>query len=593
MNSTRLEEATEAVSPRSTNSVGMLFGLLRQQWRPLAVAGAISVVAAGLNLAQPLIVNRIIATIGQGPVGSLVVILTALVVLTAAVEAIQQFLMTRTAESTVLGLRKKLIARILRLPIPIHDTHRSGDLISRLGADTTLVRTAFTGGLVEAFGGILVLIGAVVAMAVIDTSMLLIVITVGVGAIICVLFASTKVQHLTLTTQESVGGLGSSLERALSAIRTIRASRAEAQIETEIYRAAQSAYRQGVRIARIESVLWPVSGLALQVAFLAVLGIGGARVATDAISVADLVTFVLFLFLVAMPLNQVFSAIITVRSAIGALERVNEVLALPAEESNNPVTATMARPRSGDEQSGARALAVENLTFGYEFENPVLHEVSFTVPAGSTTAIVGPSGSGKSTLLALIERFYELDCGRIFLDGTEIAGMDRAILRAQIGYVEQEAPIMAGTVRDNLTLGPTPVNDAECDEVLASVNLAKRFAREEGLETVLGERGVNLSGGERQRLALARALLSQAPLLLLDEPTASVDSHNEELIQNAIKTASRGRTLIVVAHRLSTVVSADQIIVLDNGKVQGNGTHPELMRTNSLYRDLARHQLLT
>lgn len=590
-----INAAPRSSPPGSMRSAGVLVGLLRQHWRPLAGAGVISLVAAGLNLAQPLVVNRIIATIGHGPVGMLVVVLTALVVLTAVVEAIQQFVMTRTAESAVLGLRRDLIRRILRLPIGVHDAHRSGDLVSRLGADTTLVRAAFTGGLVEAFGGMLVLIGAVAAMAILDTVMLLIVLSVGVGAIICVLLASTKVQHLTLATQESVGALGASLERALSAIRTIRASRAEPQIEAEIGDAAESAYSQGVRIARIEAVLWPVSGLALQVAFLAVLGIGGARVATGAISVADLVTFVMFLFLVAMPLSQVFSAILTVRSAIGALQRVHQVLDLPIEDDTDLNTdrnhAQDHTPSSGT--GGAEALTMENVSFGYEPEAPVLSQVSFSVPTGTTTAIVGPSGSGKSTLLALIERFYDIDAGRILLRGTNIAAMDRADLRAQIAYVEQEAPILAGTVRANLTLGSPHLADPECERVLDKVNLSARFRRADGLETVLGERGVNLSGGERQRLAIARALLSHAPLLLLDEPTASVDSNNEELIQHAIAAAARERTLIVVAHRLSTVTSADQIIVLDRGQVQARGTHPELMRTSPLYQDLARRQLLT
>lgn len=590
-----VSEPLESAPPVSRHSAGVLVELLNRHRGTLAVAAVISLVAAGLNLAQPLVVNRIIDTIGQGPVGMLVAGLTLLVVLTAVVEASQQFIMTRTAESAVLGLRRSLIARILRLPISVHDTYRSGDLVSRLGADTTLVRAAFTGGLVEAFGGMLVLIGAVVAMALLDTVMLLIVLTVGVGATICVLFASTKVQHLTTAAQDSVGDLGANLQRALSAIRTIRASRAEPQIEAEIGEAADTAYSQGVRIARIESVLWPISGLALQVAFLAVLGIGGARVATGDISVADLVTFVLFLFLVAMPLSQVFSAIITVRSAVGALQRVHQVLDLPAE-SDNDRHAPTCHPRAqllAAESSSAGSLVVEDVSFGYEPGSPVLTDVSFRVPAGTTTALVGPSGSGKSTVLALIERFYEPDAGRIMINGTDISTMGRDELRSQIGYVEQIAPVLAGTVRDNLTLGASHLTDTQCEAVLDKVNLRNRFRRASGLDTVLGERGVNLSGGERQRLAIARVLLSNASLLLLDEPTASVDSHNEALIHSAITAAAADRSVIVVAHRLSTVTSADEIVVLEDGAVRARGTHTDLMSTSPLYQDLAQRQLLT
>ncbi|HUH54028.1 MAG TPA: ATP-binding cassette domain-containing protein, partial [Microbacteriaceae bacterium] len=208
--------------------------------------------------------------------------------------------------------------------------------------------------------------------------------------------------------------------------------------------------------------------------------------------------------------------------------------------------------------------------------------------------LVGPSGAGKSTILSLIERFYDPDSGTLALHGTDLRAIDRAQLRSQIGYVEQDAPVLAGTLRDNLTLGTPNASDSDCERVLTQVNLQGLLTRSgsQGLDTQVGEYGVMLSGGEKQRLAIARALLSAPPILLLDESTASLDGVNEKLMREALDSVATGRTLVVIAHRLSTVVDSDLIVVLDEGKVIGSGTHAELVDSLPLYRELARHQLL-
>ncbi|MET0303302.1 MAG: ABC transporter ATP-binding protein, partial [Microbacteriaceae bacterium] len=223
----------------------------------------------------------------------------------------------------------------------------------------------------------------------------------------------------------------------------------------------------------------------------------------------------------------------------------------------------------------------------------VLRGVDFTVPRGSRTALVGPSGAGKSTILALIERFYDPTDGVVRLGGLDIRGLDREELRSQIGYVEQDAPVLAGTLRDNLTLSASEATDEQCIEVLHAVNLGGVLDRNPlGLDAAVGEDGVMLSGGERQRLAIARTLLAAPPILLLDESTSSLDGLNEQLLREAIDAVAEHRTLIVIAHRLSTVVDSDQIVVLEKGRVVGVGTHSELVTTTPLYRDLAKHQLL-
>jgi len=241
--------------------------------------------------------------------------------------------------------------------------------------------------------------------------------------------------------------------------------------------------------------------------------------------------------------------------------------------------------------SGA-AVSFSGVSFGYG-PHRVLSDLTFTADVGTKTAIVGPSGAGKSTILALIERFYDPAEGVIRLAGTDVRELTRAQTRAFLGYVEQDSPVLAGTIRENLLLGAPDATDADCEAVLASVNLDGVLRRDAaGLDAQVGEDGIMLSGGERQRLAIARALLASPPVLLLDEPTASLDGRNEQALRQAIDAISRDRTLILVAHRLATVVDADQILVLEDGRLQAVGTHDTLLHTSPLYRELAEHQLL-
>lgn len=576
-----------------------LLGHLGAHRGALAVVVLLSVVGAGLSLAQPLAVNRIIGSIGTGrPLGPAVAGLAVLVVGAGAVGAVQQFLLERTAEGVVLSVRRRLVGHLLRLPVREYDARRAGDLVSRVGSDTTMVRAALTGGLVDALGGTLVFVGSLVGMALLDPVLLGITFSVVAVAVLSVVVASARIQSLTRSAQDAVGRLAAGVERAVSAVRTIRAGgatdREVARIETE----AVSAHDFGVRAARVGATLWPISGLAVQGSFLAVLGVGGYRVAAGALAVADLVAFILFLFMMVMPLGQFFSAVTTVRSALGALGRIQEILHLPREDAADPSPGRSASaPRPGTAArttgSGPPELVFDRVGFSYRPGRPVLDRLSLTVTAGSTTAVVGPSGAGKSTLLALAERFYDPDEGAILLDGVDLRAIPRAELRARIGYVEQNAPVLAGTIRDNLLLAAPDADDAACRAVLGAVNLLDRVQEHpDGLDATVGDDGAGLSGGERQRLAIARALLADTPLLLLDEPTASLDSRNEQALHATIRAAGAGRTVLVVAHRLSTVAGADRIAVLDRGRLVALGTHEELLGASGLYRELARHQLL-
>lgn len=580
--------------PRAT--FRQLLPHLTRQRGPLVLAVVLSILASLASLAQPLLVGLIIADVQAGkPFGSTVWFVVGLVIFSALMGAAQHYLLQRMGESVVLSTRRQLIARMLHLPIREFDVRRTGDLVSRVGADATLLRAVLTQGLVEAVGGALTFVGAIVAMAIIDWVLLAATAGVLVVAFGAVGALSGRIRRASTAAQERVGSLTAAVERAVSGVRTIRAANATAREIEEIDRESVGAYRAGLGVARASAFVVPVAGIAMQVSLLVVLGLGGLRVAEGSIGVAELVTFVLFLFMLVLPLGTFFGAISAVNQALGALGRIQEIIDLPSEgelESTSRMTADVTGIEPGS------AVAFVGVSFGYD-EVEVLHEVTFSAPRGRRTALVGPSGAGKSTILALIERFYEPTSGTIAIDGVDIRDIDRHDLRARIGYVEQDAPVLAGTVRDNLLIGHPSATDAECEAVLRAVNLGARFLEPgpdgspaPGLDANVGEDGIMLSGGERQRLAIARAILARPPILLLDEATASLDGGNEALLRDAIDAASQGRTLIVIAHRLATVVDSDRIVVVDEGRIIGTGTHEELLGSTPLYRELAQHQLL-
>ncbi|QWL31785.1 ABC transporter ATP-binding protein [Rathayibacter toxicus] len=561
----------------------------------LSVVVVLSLIGSAANLAQPLLVGQVISGVQNGlALGPLVWILVGLVVASGLISGFAHYLLQRTGEGIVLSSRRQLVSRLLRLPIREFDTRRTGDLVSRVGSDSTLLRAVLTQGLVDSIAGSLVFVGAIIAMAVIDWVLLLIIVAVVAVALGFALTLGRGIRTASRKAQEKVGDLAAAVERAISAVRTIRAAGATDREIAVVEEHATEAYRLGIRVAHVSALVVPVAGIAMQVAFLAVLGVGGYRVASGAISIAQLVSFILFLFLMVMPLATFIGAITSVNAALGALGRIQEIINLPAEGERDSLVGGLGAGVSTD------AITFENVGFSYDEAasaehdgRPVLRGVSFTIPRGTRTALVGPSGAGKSTILALIERFYDPETGIVRLGGVDITAIDRDALRAQIGYVEQDAPVLAGTIRENLVLGSPDAGDAECLRVLEAVNLTDVLERNPlGLNAPVGENGVMLSGGERQRLAIGRALLAAPPILLLDESTSSLDGLNEQRLRLAIDAVAENRTLLVIAHRLSTVVDSDQIIVLHQGEVVGVGTHSDLVESTPLYRDLAKHQLL-
>ena len=575
---------------RSSDEPGLrrLWPYLRAQRGALLVVAGLSLVGAAASLAQPLLVGRVITAVQEsGPVAPTAGLLVGVLLLGAALGGVQSYLLQRTAEGLVLSTRRTLADRLLRLPVAEYDTRRTGDLMSRMGADTTLLQAVVTSGLLEIASSVVVVVGAAVAMALVDPVLLgVTLLAVAVGAV-GIALVSGRVRALSTLTQVRVGEMTAAVERAITGVRTIRAGGATDREVRGVEDAAGAAYEVGVRSARLEALVSPVATLATQGSFLAVLGLGGARVAAGALTVGELVSFVLYLFLLVLPLAQLARTWTQLQSGLGALTRIEEVRAVAPEDAHDVAVSAPPVP-------GAPALELRGVDFTHADGTAVLHGVSFTVPRGTRTALVGPSGAGKSTILALVERFYDVTGGAVVVDGVDVRSRRRDELRAGIGYVEQDAPALAGTLRENLLLAAPDADERAQRDALAAVNLTGLVERSPlGLDVPVGEGGVLLSGGERQRLAIARTMLARPRLALLDEPTASLDARNEQALRDAVDAAADGtRALVIVAHRLSTVVDADQIVVLDRGRVVATGTHAELVERSPLYAELARTQLL-
>jgi ABC-type multidrug transport system fused ATPase/permease subunit len=566
-----------------------LLPFLADHKKALILALVLSIISSLLSLGQPLLMGQVISAVEQSKEFTNIAIGIVVLLFSAAlINGFQYYLLYRTGEGVVLGTRKKLVSRLLRLPIKEYDRRRIGDLVSRVGADSTLLKSVLTQGLVDAVGGLLQFLGAVILMAFIDPILLgstLLVVFIAVAAIA---MTGRKLRSATTKAQQKVGAMSASVERALGAIRTIRAARAETREAQAIDKDAIAAYDQGVKIAKLSAIVAPIAQIAFNTAFIVVLGLGGLRVATGATSISSLVTFVILLFFMVGPLISAFGAYSSVMSALGALARIQEIMVIDEEVQGEGAL----------KRQGENAVEFSGISFHYEpgeDEEPksILENVSFQIPRGSRVALVGPSGAGKSTIFSMIERFYEPTEGEILLDGTSVKEMSLDTLRSQIGYVEQDAPVLAGSIRENLLLGRAEASDDDLREVLGMVNLTEVLNRDaKGLDAEVGENGIMLSGGERQRLAIARALLAAPPILLLDESTSALDGPNEQRMREAIDAVAKNRTLIVIAHRLSTVVDSDQIIVLERGRVIGSGTHSELVKSTPLYAELAKHQLL-
>ncbi|MFI9557118.1 ABC transporter ATP-binding protein [Nonomuraea endophytica] len=548
------------------------------------IAGGLLGLAGGAaGLIQPVAAKMVTEDLLAGtPVLSTLAMLTSLLVAGAVLSACGRYVLEVAGENVVRAARDRFTERVFRLRLADFDRLEPGDLMSRLTADITLLRSATTNAVVTGATGLVLGAGALALMA--TTDLVLLGATAAVLALTLAGMALVmpRVSAATQRTQAAVGLLGAIVERVLGAYRTVKASGGERRESARAAQASGTAWRHAITAARWQSATGVAGTLSTQVTFLVVLGLGGLRVSQGTLTLPSMIMFLFCLMYLSGPIGQILSAFTQVQVGLAAVRRLQEVDRLPAEPLEVP----------GDPGGEGASVRFRGVRFGYGGA-AVLENVDISVAPRTMTAVVGPSGAGKSTLFGLLERFYDVEDGAVEVAGRDVRDWPLAELRAAIGYVEQDAPILAGTLRDNLRYAAPEATDEQIHEVLARARLTPLLDQlPRGLDTPIGHRGTTLSGGQRQRVAVARALLRRPRLLLLDEITSQLDAASELALRQAVEEIAATTTVIVIAHRLSTVVNADTIIVLEEGRVRAAGTHRELLMADDLYRDLAAGQLL-
>ena len=587
--------------PAQRASVRVMFGYVRPHLAALAGGGLLSLASGATGLVLPLVVRDLIGDLSRHhglsrPIEAVCV----LMVVNAILGTAGGYLLLRTADTVVLNTRKRLASRLLRITVGAFDSSEPGDLMARATADTTLLKAVVGNAIVPAVTGVLTALAAMVVMGLLDGVLFGVTVVVLGGVMAVQGTVMPRIGRAARETQQSVGKISAALERMFGAFRTVKASGAESREAVRVQDAAVAAWRASLRADFWQAVVGNSGALAGQVAFLAVLGTGAAQVAAGTISVGTLVAFLMYITVLAGPIAQIASAATLYQAGAAAVTRIEEARRLPAEPVDTRESDKAAGPAMAAASgvpgvvAGPATVEFADVRFSYLADAPEVHHgVTFFVPAGGMTAFVGPSGAGKTTVFSLIERFYEPDSGRVLVDGTDVRHWPLADLRAAIGYVEQDAPVLSGTLRENLVFGAPWATEEEVAEIVRVTRLADLVTRlPDGLETLVGHRGMRLSGGERQRVAIARALLRRPRLLLLDEATSQLDAINEAALRDTVADVAELITVLVVAHRLSTVMMAGRIVVMDAGQVQATGTHAELVASSPLYADLAATQFL-
>ncbi|WP_432159395.1 ABC transporter ATP-binding protein [Streptomyces sp. NRRL F-5630] len=538
------------------------------------------------TLVQPLLIGDLIEAVAHDePTLWPIVFIAALFAADALLAATHFYLIGRAGENIVFDMRTTLTGRLLHSRIPAFDKLEHGDVFTRTVADTSLARVALSSSVAQIITAGFTSVGCVAVMAWIDWRMLLVTAgCLGVASAVA-LGLARSVRKAAVTNREDTSDYGSGLLRVLSALTTVKASRAEGREAERLSGLAGAARTSGIQVTRLSAMLMPAMNVGTQVSLAVVITWGMARTATGALPIEDLTAFIMYLFYLVSPLVMLFMALGEYQQGRAAIDRVQDLAGL--EQETSPGTAG---PRP---VPGAAAVEFDDVTFSYgEAAGNAVNGVSFTLPATGVTAIVGPSGAGKTTLFQLIERFHAPASGTIRVAGADTATMPLDVLRSRIGLVEQEAPLMRGTVRENLTYANPDATPEDITRAVEAAHLTAVIAAlPEGLDTRLGEGGTGLSGGQRQRLAIARALLTEPDVLLLDEATSSLDSDSETALRNALRTIGSRCQVLTIAHRLSTTIGADRILVIEDGTLRASGTHDELMRDDTTYRRLAGQQL--
>jgi subfamily B ATP-binding cassette protein MsbA len=576
--------------PVSPKPLTALVPRLRPYAGRLAVCAVCLVVAAAVGLAFPSVVQRLLDAAFQqrdrGLLNRIALFLVAAFALQGVMNFVQVFLLTSTAERVVARLRVDVFAHLVRLSPGFYTDQRTGELTSRLSADLAVLQTLMSTWISELSRQTLFLVGGVILLTLTHprlTTTTLAVVPVVVGS---AFFFGRRLRRSSTGVQDRVAAAMGTADEAFSQIRTVQSFVRETEEVRRYRRLLDDVVASAIERARHRALLFGVVGFVAFSGVVAVLWQGGQLVLEGALTPGALVKFLLYAITVAAAVGSMASLFGSYQEAVGAAQRVFELLALEPTVAE-PVTPTpLVKPVRG-------ALALEDVHFRYAPDLPeALADVSFSIAPGEVVALVGPSGAGKTTVASLIPRLWDVTGGRIALDGVDVRHLSFADLRGSIGVVPQEPALFSGSVRENIAYARP---DAREVEVLAAARAAHAMEFIErlpdGLDTIVGERGVKLSGGQRQRIALARVFLKDPAIVVLDEATSSLDNESERLVEIAMEELLRGRSTLIIAHRLRTVRRADRVLVLDHGRVVESGTHEELVLGGGVYGKLYRAEL--
>jgi subfamily B ATP-binding cassette protein MsbA len=533
---------------------------------------------------QPLppILQPVYAAIG-GQRFNLLLLVGALAVGIAATDATVSYLgqsrVTNLGQRVVFNMRRDLYAHLQALPLSFHDKRRTGDMVARLTSDLVLVQNLVVSGLFDLFTNSLTLTGMVVIMFLIDWRLTLLALTVMPPMFFVVHHYPTKIRMLSRDQRKKEGQIASISQETLSSQRIVKAYNAEDGEISRFEQASAQSLASSMASTRLQSAFTGVVAVCVSIGTGAIILVGGTGVMTAAFTAGDLIVFLTYLGSMYRPMRNLSKLANTITKATAAAERIVEILDTSSDITDAPDALELPEIKG--------RIEFDHVDFGYVPSHLVLSDISMRVEPGEKVAIVGSTGAGKTTMMSLLLRFYDPKAGSIRVDGLDLRRVRLASLRRQIGIVLQEAVLFHMTVRENIAYGRP---DSGLGEVIAAAEAAQAHdfvsRLPEGYGTVVGERGVTLSGGERQRIAIARAILKDAPIVVLDEPTTGLDAQSEDLVMRALDELTRGKTTFLITHRLATIRDADRIYVVEDGRIVESGTHEDLLKLGGRYSEL-------
>ncbi len=585
------EQERPRLSRSELAQVRRLFAFARPYRKRISAATVAVAFASGLGLVFPRImgdlVDSALGEVGRADTSQLdrfAVILVLVFLAQAGFNFLRTYWLAIAGEGVVADLREAVFDRVVRLGVPFFDQRKTGEITSRLTSDAAVVQNTVSTAVAQALAQTITLIGSVILLFLLSPRLSLTVLVFVPLVIIAAAVFGRFLRRISTEFQDRLAEANSLAEEAIASVRVVKWFGAEDETARLYDHHIRQSYDVAVRRARVRAIFVPTVTFVMFSTLSLVLWQGGRQVIAGNLTAGNLVTFLLYTLTVAGAIGTFTGLYAQLQEALGASKRIFELIDEPPEVASSAVASS---------PPGAGTITFEDVSFAYaERTGRVLRDVNLDVRPGEVVALVGPSGAGKTTLVQLVPRFYDATAGRVLVDGVDVREQDIGELRARMAAVPQEVELFSGTIAENLRVARADAGDQDLIEACIAAN-ADEFisAFPDGYETVVGERGIKLSGGQRQRVAIARALLADPSILILDEATSSLDAESEGLVQDALEVLMRGRTTIVIAHRLSTVRRADRLIVLAEGRIVEEGTHDELLAEGRLYAELYGRQL--